>query len=32
MTKEDIPYDTLYAFVLEKCAQLKLDQIDAIMV
>jgi hypothetical protein len=32
MSKEDVPYDTLYAFILEKCAQLKIEQIDAIMV
>ena len=32
MTKEDIPHDTLYAFILEKCAELKIEQVDAIMV
>lgn len=32
MTKEDVPYDILYAFILEKCAQLKIDQIETIMV
>lgn len=32
MTKQEIPRDTIYAFVLEKCVQLKVEHVDPIMV